>query len=584
MTEFACNIERSETGQPWRWRREPDPSLGMDALIDELLLARGVSRDDLPRHRDPKIRDFLPDPSCFNDMDKGAKRLADAVQAAETIAIFGDYDVDGATSAALLVLLLRRLGAEPIVYIPDRLMEGYGPSGKALVELKTRGASVAVCVDCGAQAFEALDEARAAGLDVIVVDHHQCATLLPVAYAMINPNRLDESADGASHGHLAAVGMAFLLGVALVRELRKRGFFEALAEPKMLDLLDLVALGTVADVARLRSLNRAFVTQGLRVIAARQNIGLSALAEAARLVKPPSCRDLGFALGPRINAGGRVGKSDLGVRLLTCTDPEEARTIATELDRLNEERRAIEMLVCEQAERQAEALNGAPVITVMSGGWHQGVIGIVAGRLKERFGRPAIVIAECEDGTGKGSGRSISGVDLGAAVLAAKDSGLLIAGGGHAMAAGVTLPAGGLEAFRGFINGRLAEDVERSRSDRALLLDALLAPGGVAGALCDALDCAGPYGAGWPSPHVAAGPVRLLRTGIVGESHVRGIAAGDDGKGFKWIAFRSAETALGQALLGSPADARWWLAGSIKRDEYNGGNAAEMHLEDAALA
>ena len=580
----ALDIDSSITGQPWRWRRAPDAGLAMDELVDELLLGRGVARDDLPRHRDPKIRDFLPDPSSFQDMDKGAKRLADAVQNAETIAIFGDYDVDGATSAALLTLLLRRLGAEPIVYIPDRLMEGYGPSGKALVELKSRGATVAVCVDCGAQAFEALAEARAAELDVVVVDHHQCASLLPVAFAMINPNRLDESADGAAHGHLAAVGMAFLLGVALVRELRARGFFEALAEPKILDLLDLVALGTVADVARLKSLNRAFVTQGLKVMASRQNVGLAALAEAARLVKPPSCRDLGFALGPRINAGGRVGKSDLGVRLLTATDPEEAREIAAELDRLNEERRAIEMLVCEQAEAQAASLSEEPVITVMSGGWHQGVIGIVAGRLKERFGRPAIVIAECEDGTGKGSGRSISGVDLGAAVLAAKDSGLLVAGGGHAMAAGLTLPPGGLEAFREFINGRLASNVEKARGEKALLLDALLAPGGVAGALCDALDAAGPYGAGWPGPRVAAGPVRILKTGIVGESHVRGIATGDDGKSFKFIAFRSLGSELGRALLESTPDRRWWLAGTIKRDEWNGGNAAEMHVEDAAPA
>ena len=556
----------------------------MDALVDELLLARGVEREDLQRHREPKIRDFLPDQSCFRDMDKGAKRLADALQHGETIAIFGDYDVDGATSAALLVMLLRRLGGTPIVYIPDRLMEGYGPSGKALVELKTKGASVAVCVDCGAQAFDALEEARAAGLDVIVVDHHQCASLLPAAFALINPNRLDENADGAAHGHLAAVGMAFLLGVALLRELRGRGFFEVLAEPTILDLLDLVALGTVADVARLKTLNRAFVTQGLKVMAGGQNIGLSALAEAARLVKPPSCRDLGFALGPRINAGGRVGKSDLGVRLLTSTDPEEARILAVELDRLNEERRAIEMLVCEEAEAQAAGQSDLPVITVMSAGWHQGVIGIVAGRLKERFARPALVIAETEEGIGKGSGRSISGVDLGAAVLAAKESGLLLAGGGHAMAAGLTLPPGGLEPFRSFINDRLAEAVEKARGDRALLLDALLAPGGVAGSLCDALDCAGPYGAGWPSPRVAAGPVRLLRTRIVGDGHVRGLGSGDDGKTFKWIAFRSAATPLGQALLASSGDQRWWLAGTIKRDEWNGGNAAEMHLEDAALA
>lgn len=556
----------------------------MDSLVDGLLMARGVARDDLARHRDPRIRDFLPDPSAFKDMDRGAKRLADAVAGAETVAIFGDYDVDGATSAALLALLLRRLGCDPIVYIPDRLMEGYGPSGAALVELRKRGASLAVTVDCGAQAFDALEEAKAAGLDVIVVDHHQCATLLPAAFALINPNRLDESEIGAAHSHVAAVGMAFLLGVALIRELRDRGVFAKREEPKILDLLDLVALGTVADVAKLNGLNRAFVTQGLKVMAGRGNIGLSALAEAARLVKAPSCRDLGFALGPRINAGGRVGKSDLGVRLLTCTDPEEARIIAAELDRLNEERRAIEMTVSQQAEEQAAALNGATVITVMAPGWHPGVIGIVAGRLKEKFGRPAIVIAEEQDGTGKGSGRSISGVDLGAAVLAAKDNGLLIAGGGHAMAAGLTLPNGGLEAFRIFIEERLAADVERSRDGRALLVDALLAPGGVAGMLCDSLDQAGPYGAGWPSPKIVAGPARLIRTGIVGDGHVRGLACGDDGKSFKWIAFRSATSELGQALLASPADRRWWLAGSIRRDEWNGGNAAEMHLEDAALA
>ena len=581
---FALGVERSAGGQPWKWRRSGEPGLTMDALVDELLLARGVSRDDLERHRKPTIRDFLPDPSGFRDMDKGAKRLADAVQSAETVAIFGDYDVDGATSSALLVLLLRRLGVEPMVYIPDRLMEGYGPSGAALVQLKDRGASLAVTVDCGAQAFEALQEANDAGLDVIVVDHHQCASLLPVAFALINPNRLDEGELGAAHGHLAAVGMAFLLGVALVRELRGRSYFADREEPKLIDLLDLVALGTVADVARLHTLNRAFVTQGLRIMAARRNIGMSALAEAARLVKPPSCRDLGFALGPRINAGGRVGKSDLGVRLLTCTDPEEARTIAAELDRLNEERRAIEMQVCDQAMEEADKLNGAPVLTVMGQGWHPGVIGIVAGRVKERFGRPAIVIAEVEGGAGKGSGRSISGVDLGAAVLAAKDSGLLLAGGGHAMAAGLTLAPGGLDEFRDFISERLASDVARSLDGRALLLDAMLSPRGVAGELCDALDAAGPYGAGWPAPRVAAGPARLLKTGIVGDGHVRGLACGDDGRSFKWIAFRSAATELGQALLSSAADRRWWLAGTIRRDEWTGGNAAEMHLDDAAIA
>ena len=583
MSRFACGVECSLLGQPWRWRRHGGDELERD-LVDQLLLARGVEETDLVRHRLPTIRDFLPDPSEFRDMDKAATRLADAIDAGETIAIFGDYDVDGATSAALLTLLFRRLGVEPMVYIPDRLMEGYGPSGAALVELKRRGASLAICVDCGAQAFEALQEAADVGLDVIVCDHHQCAASLPVALALINPNRLDESETGAAHGHVAAVGMAFLLGVALLRELRSRGRFADAAEPKLIDLLDIVALGTVADVARLKTLNRAFVTQGLKVMADRRNIGLSALAEAARLVKSPTARDLGFALGPRINAGGRVGKSDLGVRLLTSTDPEEARSIAAELDRLNEERRAIEMLVAEQAGVQAEGQANEPLVLVSGRGWHPGVIGIVASRLKERFHRPAIVIAEEEDGTGKGSGRSISGVDLGAAVLAAKDSGLLLAGGGHAMAAGLTVSPGGIEALRDFLAARMAFDVEAALGGRALLLDALLAPGGIAGSLCDALDAAGPYGAGWPAPRVAAGPARLTRPGIVGNGHVRAIACGDDGKSFKLIAFRAAETELGQALLSSPADKRWWLAGTIKRDEWTGGDAAEMHLEDAALA
>ena len=575
---------RSVSGQPWRPRRDGGDDLGID-LVDQILLARGVEPADLARHRAPTLRDFLPNPSVFADMDKGAGRLADAVEAGETIAIFGDYDVDGATSAALLTLLLRRLGNDPLIYIPDRLMEGYGPSGKALVELKDKGASLAITVDCGAQAFDALAEAAAAGLDVIVCDHHLCSTALPTTVAMINPNRLDESVDGAAHGHLAAVGMAFLLGVALLRELRKRGrFVNGVAEPKILDLIDIVALGTVADVAKLRTLNRAFVTQGLKVMAERRNIGLAALADAARLVKSPTSRDLGFALGPRINAGGRVGKSDLGVRLLTATDPEEARTIAAELDRLNEERRAIEQIVTDAAADQALAQADAPLVIVSGTGWHPGVVGIVASRLKEKYGRPAIVIAVDEDGVGKGSGRSISGVDLGAAILAAKDHGLLVAGGGHAMAAGVTVACGGIEPLRAFLNDRLAATIETARGDRALTLDALLSPGGVAGSLCDQLDAGGPYGAGWPAPRCAAGPARLLRTAIVGNGHVRGIASGDDGKSFKWIAFRAADTPLGQALLSSAPDTRWWLAGTIKRDEWTGGNAAEMHVEDAAPA
>lgn len=577
-------VKESLKGQPWHWRHPGADNLERD-LVDQLLIARGVDEGDLPRQRDPRIRDFLPDPSVFKDMDKAAERLADAVEKGERIALFGDYDVDGATSAALLALLLRRLGNDPMLYIPDRLMEGYGPSGAALVGLKEQGADLAVTVDCGAQAFDALDEAAGAGLDVIVCDHHQCSARLPTAHSVINPNRLDESEEGAAHGHLAAVGMAFLLGVALLRTLRSRDFFgDERPEPAIIDLLDLVALGTVADVAKLRTLNRAFVTQGLKIMAKGANIGLLALGRAARLNRAPQSRDLGFALGPRINAGGRVGKADLGVRLLTTTDPAEAESIAAQLDLLNEERRAIEQAVTEAAMAQAESQAGASVILVSGAGWHPGVVGIVASRLKERFHRPALVIAEEDDGKGKGSGRSISGVDLGAAVLAAKDEGLLIAGGGHAMAAGVTVAPGGIDALRDYLAERLAQEVQTALGERALLLDALLSPGGVAADLCDKIDAAGPFGAGWPAPRVAVGPVRLHRTGIVGNGHVRTVAIGDDGKSFKAIAFRAAETPLGQALLAAGPDQRFYLAGTIKRDEWTGGNAAEMHLEDAAIA
>ncbi|MCJ7420862.1 single-stranded-DNA-specific exonuclease RecJ [Sphingomicrobium astaxanthinifaciens] len=578
------DIERSLSGQPWRWRYQGGDDLTRD-LTDQLLLARGITQADLPRHRSPRLRDFLPDPSTFRDMDKAAARVADAIEAGETIALFGDYDVDGATSAALLARLLRQLGAEPMLYIPDRLMEGYGPSGAALVELKRRGAGLCITVDCGAQAFAALDEAAAAGLEVIVCDHHKCDATLPTACAVINPNRLDESELGAAHGHLAAVGMAFLLGVALLRELRRRGrFVDGAPEPDLLPLLDLVALGTVADVAKLQTLNRAFVTQGLKVMASQRNVGLTALARVAGLKKAPAARDLGFALGPRINAGGRVGEADLGVRLLTTEDAAEAEEIAARLDRYNEERRAIEAAVTEAALEAAEAQADSALLCVAGAGWHPGVVGIVASRLKERFRRPALVIGLDEDGVGKGSGRSISGVDLGAAILAARDTGLLLAGGGHAMAAGVTVAPGGTEALHAFLAERLADEVAAARAGQALVIDAVLAAGGVAGALCDRIEAAGPYGAGWPAPRVAVGPVRLLNVGVVGQGHVRLRAVGDDQRGFKAIAFRAADREWGQALLGARPDQRFWLAGVLKRDEWTGGDAAEMHLEDAAYA
>lgn len=579
------NVTHSILGQPWRWRGmhtdTRDENFQPDDLVTQLLLTRGCPREELEAHRTPSIRGFMPDPSIFRDMDRAADRLAAAIAAREKVTIFGDYDVDGATSAALLIRLLRELGLDAMAYIPDRLMEGYGPSGEALVRLAEAGSSLIVTVDCGAQAFEALDMAKAAGVDVIVVDHHKCASALPVAHALVNPNRLDED-EGAAHGHLAAVGVAFLLGAALLRRLRQQGHFADRAEPRLLDLLDIVALGTVADVAALRGLNRAFVAQGLKVMAQRRNIGLNALIAAARLNRAPTATDLGFALGPRINAGGRVGKSDLGVRLLTTEDPAEAEDIATELDRLNEERRAIEGAVQEAAEQVALGQGNRAVAVVSGEGWHPGVIGIVAGRLKEKLGRPAIVIAVDSDGTGKGSGRSIAGVDLGSAVLAAKDSGLLVAGGGHAMAAGLTVNADRIDALADFLDERLAADVARAQGERALLLDAVLSPGGVTPALVEALEAGGPYGMGWPAPRVAAGPVRVIKADIVGTGHVRAIVAGDDGRSIKAVAFRAAETPLGQALLGAPRDRRLWIAGRARIDDWGSRPAAELHIDDAA--
>ncbi len=578
----VLGISSSILGQPWRWRAlaaDGRDGFGGDDLVTQLLLARGCPREGLEAHRNPSIREFMPDPSIFRDMDIAAARLADAVQAGEQVAIFGDYDVDGATSAALMVLVLRDLGIEARPYIPDRMLEGYGPSGAALTRLAAEGATLIVTVDCGAQAFEALGTARDAGIDVIVIDHHKCSAALPPALALVNPNRLDEG-EGAAHGHLAAVGMCFLAAAALVRTLRTRGFFEGRAEPRLIDLLDIVALGTVADVAQLRGLNRAFVAQGLKVMAARRNIGVAALIEASRLTRNPTCTDLGFALGPRINAGGRVGRADLGVRLLTTRDPDEARAIATELDRLNEERRTIEGNVQEAADLLTSS--SARVAVVAGHGWHAGVIGIVAGRLKEKLGRPAIVIAIDENGLGKGSGRSISGVDLGAAVMAAREHGLLVAGGGHAMAAGLTIDESAIPAFAAFLEERLAAAVDRSRDDRALLLDAVLAAGGVNPGLVESMEAGGPYGMGWPAPRVAMGPVRVIKADIVGNGHVRTVVAGDDGRSIKAMAFRAAETPLGQALLGAPPHRKLWLAGRAKIDDWSSRPAAELHLEDAA--
>ncbi len=561
-------------------------SAASDDLVTQLLLSRGVARDDLDRHRRPTLRDFLPDPSIFRDMDNAARRLSNAIEAGERITIYGDYDVDGATSAALLILLLRDLGVSAGHYIPDRLLEGYGPSGEALVKLAQGGSSLIVTVDCGAMAHEALAAAHAVGVDVIVVDHHKCSSDLPLTAALVNPNRLDECDEAAAHGHLAAVGVAFLLAIATVRELRGRGYFDKRTAPDLMRLLDLVALGTVADVAQLKGLNRALVAQGLKIMARRDNVGLAALIDASRLNRAPTCSDLGFALGPRINAGGRVGEATLGVRLLTTQDPDEARSIAAQLSLLNEERRAIEQEVQEAAEAQVAAQHNRSVLLLAGHGWHPGVIGIVAGRIKEKTGKPAVVIALDADeaGHGKGSGRSIAGVDLGAAIIAAREAGLLIAGGGHAMACGLTMDPARLEALGDWLDERLARDISGARLSQSLALDLSLTPGGLTPELVETLETAGPFGVGWPGPRVAVGPVRLVKCDLVGTDHVRMVASGADGKSFKAIAFRAAQTELGQALLHGSKGRQFWLAGRARIDDWASRPAAELHVEDAAFA
>ena len=562
------------------------PAAGDGAdLVAQLLLSRGVAPRELERHRRPSLQEFLPDPSEFRDMDAAAERLAQAVIGGETITVYGDYDVDGATSAALLIRLLRMLGHDARAYIPDRLLEGYGPSGEALVRLAREGSSLIVTVDCGAMAHEALAMAADEGADVIVVDHHKCSAELPRAAALVNPNRLDEGETGAAHGHLAAVGVAFLLAVALRRVLRRRGFFETRPEPDLFALLDLVALGTVADVAALKGLNRAMVAQGLKVMARRENTGMAALIDASRLNRAPTCSDLGFALGPRINAGGRVGEANLGVRLLTTDDPDEARAIAEQLSQLNEERRAIEAGVQQAAEAQVAGQHNRAVVLLAGAGWHPGVIGIVAGRIKEKLGKPVVVIALEADphGHGKGSGRSIPGVDLGAAIIAAREAGILVAGGGHAMAAGLTIVPARLGELADFLDARLGADIAAAAAHEALLLDLALAPGGLNPALVEALESAGPFGMGWPGPRVALGPVRRIKADLVGADHVRLILAGEDGARIKAVAFRAAASELGQALLHAGLDRRLWVAGRARIDDWGSRPQAELHLEDAAF-
>lgn len=586
--KFFLGVERSVGGRRWRARLSDDrislalaQRLDLPEIVGRIMAARGVGLDEAEDFLNPTLRAALPDPSRLCDMDRAAERLADAVVADERIALFGDYDVDGATASALLARVLANLGAPPRVYIPDRLKEGYGPNAPALRRLKGEGAGVVVTLDCGTTAFDALEAGADDGLDTIVVDHHVCEPRLPKAFAVVNPSRLD---DASGLQHLAAVGVAFLLAVALNRVLRARGFFRMRPEPDLLAELDLVALGTVCDLVALKGVNRALVAQGLKVMAERRNPGLRALADVAGLEARPGAYHAGFVLGPRINAGGRVGEADLGVRLLSCGNAEEALTLAHRLHGLNAERQVIEAQVLEEALARTAALpdaGQAPVVVAAAEGWHPGVIGIVASRLIERWRRPVAVVA-LKDGIGKGSARSIPGVDLGAAVIAARQAGLLIDGGGHPMAAGFTVEAAKLERLGAFLGERLAPQVAAAQAETALGLDGAIQVSAATTDLATSLERLGPFGIGNAEPRFAVVGARLQYADVVGEKHVRCTFAGPEGARLKAIAFRSVETAIGKALL-QGAGAVFHVAGHLRHDDFRGGKRVQLFVDDLAL-
>jgi single-stranded-DNA-specific exonuclease len=583
-------VDRSLGGRRWRLRLA-DERAGMalaqrfelPEIVGRVLAARGVGPDEAEGFLNPRLRDLLPDPSHLRDMDAAAERLARAVTGGETIAVFGDYDVDGATSAALLQRFFAAAGARTRVYIPDRLREGYGPNPAALLRLKEEGASVVVTVDCGVAAHEALDAAAEAGLEVIVVDHHEAEPRLPRAVAVVNPNRLDEA---SPHKQLAAVGVTFLLAVAVNRRLRasRPTGAPAAREPDLMAWLDLVALGTVCDVVPLTGLNRAFVAQGLKVLARRANTGLAALADVAGLEARPDTYHAGFVLGPRLNAGGRIGRADLGVRLLTTDDAEEAQALARELDALNGERRRVEAAVLEAALAQVESRSGGagPVVFAAAEGWHPGVIGIIAGRLKDRYNRPALVVA-LDRGTGKGSARSIPGVDIGAAVIAARQKGLLTSGGGHAMAAGLTVADSRLEALMEFLAERIAAQVDLDGLVPRLGLDGALSPEAATPDLVAVIRRVGPFGVGNAEPRFAFPRMGVVRADVVGADHVRCVLASQAGGRLQGIAFRSADTDLGRALM-TARGAALHVAGRLNADNWQGRAGVKLFIDDAARA
>ena len=580
-------VEHSLSGRRWLSRPGDERQalalaqrLGLPEIVGRVLAARGIGLDEADSFLDPKLKDLLPDPAHLRDMDLAVARLVKAVTTGETIGIFGDYDVDGATSSALLRNVFEAAGATVRVYIPDRITEGYGPNLPALLRLKAEGINVVVTVDCGTTAFEAIAGASDAGVDMIVVDHHVGEAALPTALAVINPNRLDED---SPHGHLAAVGVAFLVAVAVVRGLKQHGWFETRPLPDLMRWLDLVALGTVCDVVPLVGVNRALVTQGIKVMARRANIGLAALADVAGIKEKPEAYHLGYVLGPRVNAGGRVGEADLGSRLLSTHDPAEAAEIARRLDGYNKDRQEIEAAVLLEAIEQVEGRpdDGSPLLLAAGENWHPGVIGIVAGRLKERYGRVTCVVA-LEGGQGKGSGRSVAGLDLGAAIIAARQAGLLKAGGGHAMAAGFTVARDRLEEFSAFLGERLQAQLDGELVP-VLELDGALDAGAVSVDLVDTLAQVGPFGSGNPEPRFAVTGARIAKADVVGSGHVRLILTGAGGKRLKAIAFRAADSEMGHALLAS-AGATFHLAGTLRADTWQGSTSVQLVIDDAAFA
>jgi single-stranded-DNA-specific exonuclease len=587
-------VENSATGRAWRDRldeRGASRALAiaqrhdLPELLARILAGRNVEADAVDAFLDPTVRHSMPDPYVLTAMKEAAGRIADAVTRAESIAIFGDYDVDGATSAALLARYLRQCGIEPIIHIPDRLFEGYGPNIEAVRALAERGAKLLVCVDCGTTSIEPLAEAKKLGLDTVVIDHHQADEELPPAVAIVNPNRRD---DLSGLGHLAAVGLTFMTVVAVNRVLRERGFWNAeRREPDLLALLDDVALGTVADVVPLTGLNRAFVAKGLIALRRRVRPGHVSLMDVARLSAPPEAWHLGFLLGPRINAGGRIGRADLGVKLLIENDPIEAAKIAAELDRLNQERQAIEQATLAQAEAEAGAAlgieeKGAVVVTAAEG-WHPGVVGLVAARLKEKFGRPAFAIALEPGGIGTGSGRSIAGVDIGRAVRRAVAEGLLLKGGGHAMAAGVTLRKGGLAELRAFLEATLGADVEIARRANGLLIDGAVTAASADAGLVAMIERAGPFGSGNPEPVIALPAHTVTYAEEVGQAHMRVRLKSADGTGLNAIAFRASGQKLGIALRNSRGR-QVHAAGTFALDRWQGEERVQFKLTDIAPA